>query len=185
MRSVIDGLLYGIWHVGRVPGIAAVALLSALPSVLMFSWLFDPPPPTREVGATAVNVFECRVVGARVDQGVAIITIRNVVGLSDAVLSGLVIPEITEKAAISYIMSRTAGPDLSVVYTMFERAGPKPQTIHLVQGDLWLNGALVERGLARVIRPSESASPLACRANLEQLQDQATYHQRGVWARRQ
>lgn len=188
MNDFFNILLVELWRRAGALGILVAAFFCALPVALVISLLSDPATPDREIIAAARESWTGRVLEVRHDPRRGLIaSIVGPAGPTDVMFSGADMPVgdgQTPRKALEFLR-RKLRDDQSVVVHVVEAETPLfPMRGHLIKGNEWLNGSLVEEGLARLPRhPSPFPQHNAGSAALRQLQLEAQVHQRGLWRR--
>lgn len=188
MKQLLDALLLMCWSHSGMRGILGLGILTAFPAVVLFSLLTDSPAPERGVLAAARESWPARILSYRYDPKRGLIVgVQASRGSVDVMFSGIDTPLCDHRTPLEAIkwLERFAPRGKTVRVFILEPATPLfPTRGHLVLGNEWLNGALLERGLAQLLRPSPVTKFNAGRAALEQLQSEAQSRQRGLWRRR-
>lgn len=185
MKELFDILLLELWRRAGALGLVGAGVLAGFPVVILLSWALDGPPVKQEISAAAVETWSGRLVDFRFDPTRGFIaSLQSGSGEKQVLLAGIE-PDICDRQsrrdALKWLERNVPAGSVLVVYVQLRADTLFPMRAHLVKGNLWINGSLVEQGLVRVSAHSPAKVMNAGRGALCQLQDEAQGHQRGIW----
>ena len=178
-----------IYRLGRALALSffAAGFLTAYPLVLILSFVLDGHPPGEDIATAAVEAWAGRLVGFSHDRGRGLIAVVQGPRANVAVLlTGVeTCPDDLEGAAEAVQwLQRTFHPGQPVAVFLMQPASPERLAVgHLACENEWLNGALVQQGLARVTHRNPGQQQNVGRGALLQLQGQAQLNRAGIWRR--
>ena len=166
-------------------GFLGAGFLTAYPLVLVLSFLFDGHPPGEDIAPAAVESWSGQLVGFRHDPRTGLIAVvRGPAGTVEVLLAGIETwPDDLQgiREAVEWL-KQAVQPGRPVAVFLQRRAVLDcPDAGHLVLDNEWINGALVEQGLARVKRRSPMPQFNVGRSALIELQGRAQLNQAGIW----
>ncbi len=165
----------------------AAGFLTAYPIVLMLSFVLDGHPPGEDIATAAVEAWASPLVGFSHDSGRGLIAVVQGPRANISVLLAGVetCPDGLEGAAeaVQWLQHRFH-PGQPVAVFLLQQASPERLAVgHLACENEWLNGALVQQGLARVTHRNPVQQKNIGRGALLQLQGQAQLNRAGIWRR--
>ncbi len=146
MKELSNFFLLMCWRQAGALGIMVAGIVCALPVVVLYSWMSDPPSPAREVQAAALESWTGPVMGFRYDPTRGLIaTVVGPAGAADIMFSGIDTPACdhqTPMAALVWLQREVRPGSVATVYVL-EPASPLfPMRGHVILGNQWLNGSL-------------------------------------------
>jgi len=189
MKELSDLFLLELWRRTGVLGVVVAGVLTGFPVVILLSWMLDGPPAKQEISVTAVEIWSGRLVEFRSDPERGFIaTIQSATDDKQVLLVGIEVSSCDPKTsvdAMNWLKRNLPLGSVLVVYVQQRATHTIPMQAHLVKGNTWINGSLIELGLAKVSARSPFKANNAGRDALCQLQEEAQGHQRGFWGRTQ
>ena len=166
-------------------GIVVAGILAGFPVVILTSWILDGPPAKQQISNAAMEIWSGRLIEFSYDPEVGIVaTLQRPIGEQHVLLAGIESPapeRQTPVDALKWLKRNVPLGTVLVVYVQPRTNEPSSMRAHLVCGNTWINGSLVEQGLAKVSARSPVKANNAGRSALCQLQEEAQGHQRGLW----
>jgi hypothetical protein len=185
MKELFDVFLLELWRRAGALGLVVAGALAGFPVVILLSWVLDAPPAKKEISAAAVETWSGRLVDFRYDPTRGFIaSLHSVAGEKQVLLAGIEADLCDRQSLIDAMKWFGRNVPVGSVLTVYvQLRGDRlfPMRAHLVHDNLWVNGSLVERGLAKVSVHSPIEAINAGRGSLCQLQEEARGHQRGIW----